>query len=33
LAIDSFKIAKMTLRGHPRSSMITWFNRGHTILE
>jgi len=28
-----FKIAEITLKDHPRSSVTTWFNRGNTILE
>jgi len=31
--IDIFNIAEMTLRGHPRSSVTTWFDRRCTILE
>jgi len=33
LAADSFNLTEMTLRGHPKSLVCTWFDRGLTILE
>jgi len=33
LAVDIFKIAEITLSSDPRSSVITWLDRGYTSLE
>jgi len=33
LASDSFKIADITFRSHPRSLMTTWFDQKHIQVD